>query len=269
MNSVSLSSSSRIRPLRTKAGEAQSLDERALDGLARSGVVPFDPGLATLGQDGVGCQFGAIVRGDHPWPAPPCDKVGQLALYPLARYRGVGHRCQALASYIIDHVEHLEPAARHHLIMHEVQAPALVGQRGCRAGANSAFAALSAAHRQAFLAIESLGLLAVEHVPIVQQQNVQAAIVEPAALMRQIAQLLAKFRIVAAPRLVADHRPFHCNDPACPPLADIKQGLKARDRFPLGGGRYHFLDSRSFRRALSSIAPASSRLSRPFSSSSA
>jgi hypothetical protein len=39
----------------------------------------------------------------------------------------VSNRRQALARHIIDDVEHPEPATGDHLIMHEVQAPALVG----------------------------------------------------------------------------------------------------------------------------------------------
>ena len=97
----------------------------------------------------------------------------------------------------------------------------------------------------------------------------QPAIAEPAALMCQIAQLLSKHAIIIATRLITDHAPIRRNDPARPPLADIKQGLKMRDRFPLGGRRYHFFESRSFRPALSSIASASNRLSFAFSSSSA
>lgn len=44
---------------------------------------------------------------------------------------------------------------------------------------------------------------------------------------------------------MAHARAISFNDPARPPLADIKQGLKMRDRFLLGGRRYHFFDSRS------------------------
>jgi hypothetical protein len=43
--------------------------------------------------------------------------------------------------------------------------------------------------------------------PLAPQQNVQAAIAEPSALVRQIAQLLAERTIVIAARPVADDRP--------------------------------------------------------------
>ena len=49
---------------------------------------------------------------------------------------------------------------------------------------------------------------------------------EPAAPMRQFAQLFAQSTVIIAPRLVTDHRPIRRDDPARPPLADIKLGLK-------------------------------------------
>jgi hypothetical protein len=70
---------------------------------------------------------------------------------------------------------------------------------------------------------------------------VQPAIAELAALMCQIAQLLAQLFVACPTRLVTDDRPVRRNHPARPPFADIKQGLKMRYRFPLGGRRYHFL----------------------------
>ena len=69
----------------------------------------------------------------------------------------------------------------------------------------------------------------------------QAATTEPAALVRRNAQLLTQLLVITAARLVADDRPVRLYDPVRPPLADIKQGLKMRDRFKLCSGRYHFL----------------------------
>jgi hypothetical protein len=69
----------------------------------------------------------------------------------------------------------------------------------------------------------------------------QAAITNPAALVRKSAQLLTQYLVITATRLVADYRPVHRYDPARQPLADIKQGLKMRDRSTLCSGRHHFL----------------------------
>lgn len=92
-----------------------------------------------------------------------------------------------------------------------------------------AFAPFAPPRGQAFLAIQTLGLLAVDRDAIRPQQDVQPATVEPAALMRQIAQPLSKHAIIIATRLVADRAPVRCNDPARPPLAAIMKGLKMRE----------------------------------------
>jgi len=65
--------------------------------------------------------------------------------------------------------------------------------------ANCAFAALSAAHCQAFLAVKTLGLLAVDQDTVTPQQDMQAAIAKPAALPGQIAQLRSKPGIIISP----------------------------------------------------------------------
>jgi hypothetical protein len=65
----------------------------------------------------------------------------------------------------------------------------------------------------------------------------KAAVTKPAALVRKSAQLLTQHRVITATRLVTDDRPVCRYDSARPPLADIKQGLKMRDRFTLCGGR--------------------------------
>ena len=54
----------------------------------------------------------------------------------------------------------------------------------------------------------------------------QPPVTEPSSLLRQGTQLLAQRTIIAAARLVANDRPIRIYDPARPPLANIKQGLK-------------------------------------------
>src|SRR5690606_34314919 len=110
----------------------------------------------------------------------------------------------------------------HHLIVNEVEAPALAGKRKHQSGrprANSPPAAASPSDRQPFLAIEPLGLLAVDHHPLPAQQDMQTAIAEPAALVGQLAQLLAK-RSVIVPRGTVTHAlAIGIDDTARPPLA--------------------------------------------------
>ena len=74
--------------------------------------------------------------------------------------------------------------------MKEDEAPALVRQgqyRSGRYGEESTLAAASTPHRQAFLLVEVLGLLAVDHHPVPAQQDMQTAIAEPATLVGQSA----------------------------------------------------------------------------------
>jgi len=82
-----------------------------------------------------------------------------------------------------DHVEHAEPPARRHLIMDEVEAPALVRQRQHRSrcsGSNSPLAAASSPDPEPFLLVDTLRLLAVDHRALPAQQDVQTAIAGPA-----------------------------------------------------------------------------------------
>src|SRR5216684_1569458 len=87
-------------------------------------------------------------------------------------------------------------------------------------------------------------------------------------LLRQLAQALTQCRIVCAPGLIAPYRMIDPDQPACPPLTqpvllDQPVHREAPCRRP-----HTFFPSRSLSAALSSIASASSFLSRRFSSSS-
>jgi hypothetical protein len=49
-------------------------------------------------------------------------------------------------------------------------------------------------------------------------------------------QLIAQIAIISAPGSIAHARTIRLDATAAPPLADIKQGLKMRDRFRLAAG---------------------------------
>src|SRR3546814_17568988 len=89
-------------------------------------------------------------------------------------------------------------------------------------------------------------LLPVDHHARPAQQDMQASITEPAALLRQLAQLLPNIGIVTTLRPVAHALPIGPCDTARPPLAHPMASLEMGDRFPLNGGRHHFFVSRSF-----------------------
>jgi hypothetical protein len=61
---------------------------------------------------------------------------------------------------------------------------------------------------------------------------------------------------------------MQCQPTPASPLAHVEGRGKMRHGFRSGGGRHHFFPKRSFSAALSSMASASIRFSRPFSSSS-
>jgi len=57
------------------------------------------------------------------------DETGQFAHDPLARDRRVDDCAQALARDIVDDVEHADASPGRELIVDEIEAPALVGER--------------------------------------------------------------------------------------------------------------------------------------------
>src|SRR3546814_20293221 len=72
--------------------------------------------------------------------------------------------------------------------------------------------------------------------------------------------------IITTPGRVAHQRPVHAEDRTRPTLADAEQLPSMLDSLPLSGGPHQFFAATSFSTALSSLASASSRLSRAFSS---
>jgi hypothetical protein len=234
--------------------------------------VPLDLCLARPDQHRVRGQLGAVIADDHAWPTTFGNQADQLAHDPLAGDRGVHHRTQAFARDVVDDVEHAESPASGKLVMHEVQAPALVGERQHRPRrprADGAPSPLPAPDRQPLLPVDPLRLLAVDRDAVPPQQDVQSAVAETASLAGQLAQTCPQILVALATRAVAHARPVGPDHGAGAPLAHPEPSLQPRDRLPLGGHAHHFFASRSFNPALSSMASASSRLSLPFSSSSA
>src|SRR3546814_5709640 len=68
--------------------------------------------------------------------------------------------------------------------------------------------------------------------------------------------------IITTPGRVAHRRPVHAEDRTRPTLADAEQLPSMLDSLPLSGGPHQFFAATSFSTALSSMASASSRLSR-------
>src|SRR3546814_5835419 len=113
--------------------------------------------------------------------------------------------------------------------MHKVEAPPLVRQREHRCGrprTDRPAPVASSPDHQSLLSIQTLGLLPVDHHALPAQQDVQASITEPAALLRQLAQLLPNIGIVTTLRPVAHALPIGPCDTARPPLAHPMASLE-------------------------------------------
>ena len=80
--------------------------------------------------------------------------------------------------------------------------------------------------------------------------------------------LIGRVAIITTPMHVAHRRSVHAEDGTGPTLANAEQLPSMLDSLPLSGRPHQFFAATSFSTALSSIASASSRFSRPFSSSS-
>ena len=89
-----------------------------------------------------------------------------------------------------------------------------------------------------------------------------------AELARDLAKPRPQVAIITTPGRVAHRRSVHAEDGTRPTLADAEQLPSMLDSLPLSGGLHQFFPATSFSTALLSMASASSRLSRPFSSSS-
>ena len=104
----------------------EALDIAILHRPSGRDIMPLDADLAAPCQHGVAGELGSVVADDHAGLATLGDQLGQLANDTATRDRGIRHRCETLPRHVIDDVEHAEPPARRHLIVNEVEAPALV-----------------------------------------------------------------------------------------------------------------------------------------------
>jgi hypothetical protein len=123
------------------------------------------------------------------------------------------------------------------------------------------------ANRQLFLAVEPEKFFVVHDMPFSPQQNKQPPITKAPALPRDHDHPLPQNCFIRTPGVVANRHTATADGFTRPPFAHPVVGYEMRDSFPRGGGRHHFFPKRSFKATLSSIASASSRFNRAFSSS--
>lgn len=142
-----------------------------------------------------------MVTDDQAGLAAPGDQASQLPRHAAARDRGVDLGGQAFLRDIVNHVEDPEAATLGELVVNEVDRPARVwcGHRQeRRPRARRLLTSPPLAHRQSFLAVEPLGLLAVHDLSLPREQNVQPPVAEPAPLGHRHPQALTQIVIVRA-----------------------------------------------------------------------
>src|SRR6056297_3557650 len=96
---------------------------------------------------------------------------------------------QAFFRHVVYHVQHPKPSAVGELVVNEVDGPSAVRdgrQRDRCSRHRNPSAGLASPNRQPFLAVEPLGLLAVHDMPLLAEQDVQAAVSKPPPLIGQL-----------------------------------------------------------------------------------
>ena len=134
-----------------------------------------------------------------------------LAYITVTKDRNVRHRCKAPLGHVIRYAEHQKPAACSPLVLHEMEAPALITQnehRCRRPLADSVHTNASPAARQPSSLVKPVGLLPAKHAIILAQQHGQTAMADSAKLaVGKLAELLTQTNKVG--RECDDHaRPF-------------------------------------------------------------
>ena len=151
--------------------------------------MPLDPVLGTPPQDRVTGQFRAVVADNHAGLSAALDQGRQFTRDTATGDRRVRDRREAFPRDVIDHVENPEALAVGELIMDEIQRPARIGlcRDQDRGPCSDRLApGLSLAHRQPFLAVEPIDPVDPRRLAFAAQQNEQAPVAEPPALVGEI-----------------------------------------------------------------------------------
>src|SRR5579864_2641500 len=158
-----------------------------------------------------------------------------------------------------------------HTITDEIDRPTFVRPGGHRAVYPARPAnppSLPDPHRQAFLPIQPIHPLVIDHQPFPHQQRRQPAIPEPHSLGGQFFQLGSQRYIpLASACSIATCRSCQSQQPAGVPFAHLVLRLDMAHGCPKSRRRYQFFESTSFKARLSSVSSATTCFSFRFSSS--
>ena len=139
-----------------------------------------------------------LIRDDHPRLATPLNQVRQFARNAPSRDRGIGDGGQAFPRNVVDDVENAQTPAAGELVVDKVQRPAGIGpclnedRRSCSYGSSSR---PPLTHTETFLPIEPVYAVDPRGLTALAQQNEQAPIAKPLALVGKIPQPRPQLRV--------------------------------------------------------------------------
>jgi len=260
----------------------EAFADHVLHRLGRRDEVPGQACLVAPGQLRVQGELGTVIADNQVGLASPDNGRRQFPGGAAAGDRGLDHGGEAFLRDIVNHVEDPELPTLGELIVDEIDRPAHVRpghrqQRYPRPG--RLLLPPSFAHRQPFLAVEPMGLLAVHDIGHPDSaEHAVAGSRTGAVRMPALGQIV----IVGASAAIADRGPAGTDYGTRPPLVRLVLLHEDRNGFAPGAfavvartkcspmaHRFHFRDRRSSSIARSSRDSASSRFGRAFSSSSA
>lgn len=221
VNGVSLSSSSRIRRF-------NALDKGILGELARSDVVPLDPGSPH--HPSTMFEVGSVPLSRTIMPGVPRMAINSLSslttCVPEIEASGTAATHSRVTSSTILSTRNLRPIGIRSCTKSRLQRQMRCA--GTRAGARAPIASLRPLRRHAVKLSSpytSWVFLQLILSPS-RRSRIATSIAKLTALLRQIAQLFSKHTIIIATRLVKDYALVRRSDAERPPLADIKQILQ-------------------------------------------
>src|SRR5215212_4145826 len=249
----------------------KALDKGVLHRLAGFNEAQLDAPLVGPLIDGLASQLRSVIQDDLIWGTALDGQPLQDPYHPSSWQRGIDLDRQHLPGKDIHDREEPDPPTPGQGIAHEIDTPLLIGtSRHCCSSSPVPGDALACPppHRQTFLAIEPFDAFVVDDHPLSSQQHVQPSVAEPRSRRRQLAQPAPQgFLLTVGTASVPQRRAPDADQPAGPPLRHSIAFSYPLHRCPPPRGPQAFFRRRSFRIWLSRACSATSRLSRPFSSS--
>ena len=214
-------------------------------------------------------ELGPVVGVDPPGPASEIDKVVEDPGYAMAGYRAVDLDPKAFLGVVVHDREHPHSEALPCGVVHEVQAPSLIGGGRLEDLLDALEAmplALAAANLESRVTVYPIHPLQVNLMAFAANQHMQSAVAPALALRRLGLEELQQCGVIAA-RPVAVGASGHADQPAGATKPEASALAKMVDRSTLLYGLDQFFELISFKASMPSIWSATMRLSLAFSPS--